>query len=90
MSLRSRGHRCPHADIQFCPLYVASHGTGYGCDDGQLGDGHCAVHRGLNYAAEVELIRVNCPGVVERCEWRQALAERAVLRARNLRLNGIH
>lgn len=85
--------RCPHRDVQHCPLYHAAHyGGGLGCDDGKIdhAGGVCAVYRGANYRQLVELIRVQLPGVVERCEWNEALVERAGQRARNLTLNGIH
>jgi hypothetical protein len=79
--------RCPHEEIQFCPLYVASHGTGFGCDDGRLGEDGCAVTRGMPYHREVEVLRVRCPGLVEGCEWRQALADRKARIGRNLRMD---
>lgn len=85
--------RCPHAaDVQFCPLYIASHtGKHIGCDDGHLGEGYCAVDRRLmSYKAEVERVRVVCPGLVEMAEWNEAAERTRAQRARNLRLNGIH
>lgn len=83
--------RCPHADVRFCPLYIASHtGTGLGCDDGELQEGICAVARGLSYQANVELLRIKASGLVERAEWAAAAEAMNAQRARNLRLNGIH
>lgn len=81
---------CPHKDVRFCPLYVASHGEGFGCDDGQLGSGECAVSRGMVYAQQVELIRVHCPGLVERLQWNEEGEKMRDQRSRNLRLAGIH
>lgn len=81
---------CPHEDVQYCPLYVASHGTGLGCDDGELGSGNCAVARKMNYKREVQLVRVKVPGLVETCEWQEQLAARRDQQSRNIRLNGIH
>lgn len=82
--------KCQHDDVQFCPLYIAAHGTGHGCDDGRLGEIGCAVDRGMRYTAELELIRVKCPGLIEQAEWRCAMTRREVQRSHNLRLNGIH
>lgn len=85
-----RKTRCPHEDIQYCPLYIASHGTGLGCDDGGWGNGQCAVDRRMSYERERELVRVKAPGLVEQAEWREAAARRREQQGRNLRLNGIH
>lgn len=82
---------CPHHDIRFCPLYHASHeGDGFGCDDGGLADGHCAVARDLDYDMAVGKLRGAKPGYVERIEWNASLAESKEQRARNMRVNGIH
>lgn len=47
--------RCPHERVDQCPLYLVSHfGRGFGCDDGNLLTGECAVDRGaMDYEAEV-------------------------------------
>lgn len=83
--------RCPHKDVKFCPLYVAAHGLfGLGCDDGNLGDGECAVARGMVYQRQIELIRVQCPGIVEQLQWNEDGQKMQEQRARNLRANGIH
>ncbi|RWE31251.1 MAG: hypothetical protein EOS79_32205 [Mesorhizobium sp.] len=81
---------CPHKEIRFCPLYVASHGTGFGCDDGELGHGECAVSRKMVYDRELELIRVHCPGLVEQLQWNEESEKMREQRSRNLRLAGIH
>lgn len=66
--------KCPHANVQFCPLYLAAHmGGSLGCDDGRIEDPHgsCGVARGVSYQRNVELLRVRHPGLVEQCEWRE-------------------
>lgn len=87
-----KGPGCPHADVQFCPLYIASHGDapGHGCDDGRLDEGGCGADRRVNYAAEVAWLRLHKPGYVEQIEWRQAAAERQKQRARNMQLLRLH
>lgn len=85
--------RCPHRDVRHCPLYHAAHmAGGFGCDDGKIdhAGGVCAVARGLDYRQRVEMLRVKCPGVVEQCEWNEALSGRKAQRTRNLTVNGIH
>ncbi len=81
---------CPHKDVRFCPLYVASHGEGFGCDDGELGGGECAVDRGMAYAQQVELLRVHRPGFVEQLKWKEDGDKMDDQRSRNLRMAGIH
>lgn len=82
---------CPHADVRFCPLYIAAHlGNAPGCDDGKIWDGRCAVARGLDYRRQVEQLRVQCPGIVEQAEWAEDLERRAVQRRRNMRSSGVH
>lgn len=52
--MRSEDTKCPHADVQFCPLYLAAHGAiGIGCDDGNLDQGGCAVDREMDYFKEL-------------------------------------
>lgn len=85
--------RCPHADIRFCPLYVAAHGISeMGCDDGHLDSGECAVSRKLNYASAVARLAVDPEGfeVVARCEAAERMEQARQQRARNLRAAGIH
>ncbi|MCF6368328.1 hypothetical protein LXM96_05590 [Rhizobium sp. TRM95001] len=75
--------KCPHKDIQFCPLYVAAHGLQDaagkwhfpGCDDGQLGTDRCAVDRGMSYERQVEKVRAVCPGLVEQLQFKEQAAE---------------
>jgi hypothetical protein len=76
-------HKCPHKDIQFCPLYVACHGIKdsagkwhfIGCDDGQLGTDRCAVDRAMSYAAELEKVRAVDPRLVAELQFKEQAAE---------------
>lgn len=81
---------CPHSNVEHCPLYHAAHYGGLGCDDGELWQGTCGIARGVSYSQQLELIKVNLPGVAERCAWNEDLANRKAQRSRNLMLNGIH
>jgi hypothetical protein len=62
--------KCPHENIQFCPLCVASHGVRgidgkwLGCDDGKIHDGSCAVDRGMSYARQTAKVDASDPGLV--------------------------
>lgn len=79
---------CPHTDIRFCPLYLAAHDCqGLGCDDGRLGEGGCAVDRGLNYATAVARL---CPREVAQAAWRASAEEHRAQIARNMRAAGLH
>jgi len=82
--------KCPHTDVHFCPLYVASHMAAGGCDDGKLETGACAIARGMHYRQMVEFLRVSVPGLVERLEFLETGAAAKKQHSRNLRLNGIH
>ncbi len=88
------GSTCPHADVQFCPLYIASHGIdghfGMGCDDGRLDEGGCAVERGQDYAASVAELRAKAPRAVALIEFAEWAATARDQQRRNLTLNGIH
>lgn len=84
-------NRCPHKDVRFCPLYVASHiPMGVGCDDGQLGIGACAVARGMNYRRQIEQLRLVDPALVARLAFLEQAMDAGKQRARNLRAAGIH
>lgn len=88
--------KCPHKDIQFCPLYVASHGLNgldgkyIGCDDGKLGDGLCGVDRGVCYSAELARMKAAHPAEVARLAFMADAAEGKAQRDRNMRRIGIH
>lgn len=84
---------CPHADIRFCPLYLALHDAelvGLGCDDGRLGglEG-CAVARGLDYAPAVERLRARAPRLVAEAAFFEEAAAARAQRLRNMRAAGL-
>ena len=80
---------CPHADIRFCPLYVAAHAPiGIGCDDVDWVDG-CAVSRGMSYRAEVERLRVVQPRLIAELAFKESAEIAKQQRARNMRAAGI-
>lgn len=86
--------RCPHAWIEYCPLYVGSHtGRGLGCVDGNE-DGPlalCRVGRGeIQYAEAVAKLRAVDPRLVAQCEWNESAAAIREQRARNMKLAGVH
>lgn len=82
--------RCPHARIEFCPLYVAAHEAGPGCDDGRLGDGGCAVSRGMNYGSRLAELCREKRDLVQECAERESLAMAAEQRKRNMKNLGLH
>lgn len=86
--------RCPHADVQFCPLYHAAHvpTDGLHCIDDQLnGSNGCAVDRGrMNYQQVYIALAINHPKLVAECEWLEAKLVSRAQRDRNMRLNGTH
>lgn len=81
---------CPHYDIRFCPLYVASHdGSGLGCDDGRLDEGTCAASRDVAYAEAVEHLRARQPRLVETLAFQEEAERLRQQRARTMRLAGL-
>lgn len=79
---------CPHAEIAFCPLYIAAHeGQGEGCDDGELMLFGCAVSRGLDYAAAVARLSVRDVAILR---FREAAAAAREQTTRNMRALGLH
>lgn len=88
--------RCPHKEIRFCPLYIASHGLQHadgkwlGCIDGKEtgADRDCGVRRGVNYQRMLARIEATDPAMVARAafqeeaahEWQAAEARRAARR----------
>lgn len=84
-------HRCPHPDVRFCPLYIAAHWPGsFGCDDGRLGEGGCAVDRGLSYVGAVAALRAAQPRLVAEAEFAADHEALIAQRKRNMRAAGIH
>lgn len=83
--------KCPHDEARFCPLYHAAHeGGGHGCDDGRLGEGGCAVDRGLDYDRAYVRLCLAKPQLVAECEFKELEEARKQQRARNLRAVGLH
>ena len=83
--------RCPHDDVQFCPLYVASNVGAGGCDDGNLARMSCAVDRGtINYSKEVAKLAKTDKQLINDCDDREWRAQSKAQRKRNMRMNGIH
>jgi len=63
---------CPHSRIEFCPLYVAAHEAGgNGCDDGRLGEGGCAVSRGMDYGRQLASLSAANRALVLDCAERE-------------------
>lgn len=83
--------KCQHERVEHCPLYVAAHeGGGFGCDDGRLAEGGCAVSRSLDYGkALVRLSRENRALVLE-CAERENEYMRIEQRRRNMKNLGLH
>jgi hypothetical protein len=78
-----------HAECRFCPLYHAAHDpalSAWGCDDGRVDEGGCAVDRGMDYAEAVGRIAALAPRVVAELRWKEDAAASAAQRARNMRL----
>lgn len=82
--------KCPYANALDCPLYLAAHLGGFGCDDGEIGDGLCAVDRGLDYDRELGRFRAAYPRDLALFEWNREKRNNQAQRRRNLTANGIH
>lgn len=83
--------KCPHARIEFCPLYIAAHeAAGFGCDDGRLGEGGCAVSRGLDYGAALVMLSHANRALVLECADRESHHMRIEQRRRNVKNLGLH
>lgn len=85
---------CPHADTEFCPLYHATHGGDwpwkYGCDDGRLNEGGCAVSRGMDYTESAGQLLARMPREMANLKFREQESQLRAQRARNMRVAGIH
>jgi hypothetical protein len=81
---------CPHSRIEFCPLYLASHECAGGCDDGRLGEGGCAVSRGMDYGQALARLSRERPALVREAAERESEAMRTEQRQRNARNLGLH
>jgi hypothetical protein len=83
--------RCPHQQIAYCPLYVAAHEAGgFGCDDGKLDHGSCAVDRGMDYGKAVARLWQAKPDLVKECAEGESAAMACEQRQRNMRAAGLH
>jgi hypothetical protein len=83
--------KCPHARIEFCPLYVAAHEAGgFGCDDGRVGEGGCAVSRGMNYGSVLAKLSHAKRDLVQDCAEREGLFLKLEQRRRNMKNAGLH
>lgn len=83
--------KCPHSRIEFCPLYIAAHeASGYGCDDGRLGEGGCAVSRSMNYGKALAALSHANRELVQECAERESLHMRLEQRSRNMKNLGLH
>ena len=83
--------KCPHARIEFCPLYVAAHEAGeFGCDDGRLQEEGCAVSRGMDYGRALAKLPLANRVLVLECaeaENRHMKTEQQRRNVKNLRLH---
>jgi len=82
---------CPHSRIEFCPLYIASHEAGgFGCDDGRLAEGGCAVSRGMDYGNALAKLSAANRGLVLECAVRENHRMVVEQRQRNMKNLGLH
>ena len=80
---------CPHARVEFCPLYVISHdGIGLGCIVAR-GEFECLVGTEMNYAEAVERLKAHDPRLAPTLAFKEDQAERIAQRKRNMRAMGI-
>jgi hypothetical protein len=82
---------CPHANIIFCPLYIASHdGKPGSCVYGEWALG-CAVMRGeVKYADLLGKLTAVDPRLVAETKWEEDAAAAKAQRARNMRAACAH
>ncbi len=86
-----RRRRCPHAEIQFCPLYVAAHGaSGLGCDFPD--PDHCDWAGRSSYQVAIKRLAEHPAGrdAILACDLSRQERDRREQRKRNLRLNGLN
>lgn len=83
--------KCPHARIEFCPLYVAAHEAGgLGCDDGRLAEGGCATSRLLDYGKALARLSSANRELVLECAERENHHMKVEQRRRNMKNLGLH
>ncbi len=82
--------KCPHAKIQYCPLYVGMHIVdGPSCWHKNLEDG-CAVDHGASYEDLVAAFFRAHPADFAEITLAERASESREQRQRNVRLNGLH
>lgn len=82
---------CPHACIEFCPLYVAAHECGgFGCDDGRLQEGGCAITRGLDYGQALAKLSQAKRALVLECAEAENRQMKIEQRRRNMKNLNLH
>lgn len=88
---QTQDSKCPHALVQYCPLYVAAHvGRGNSCDDGRMNEGGCAVDRGLDYARTLARLEIDQFDMVAKCQWAERREAAAAQRRRNMQQLGLN
>lgn len=89
--MRPFSRKCPHENVQFCPLYVAGHEAGLPTCMGKWDFEGCDVEHGrADYGQLVaQLFRHDPQMIAERAEaeWQ---AEAKAQRQRNVRAAGLH
>jgi len=82
---------CPHDRNEFCPLYIAAHEAGgFGCDDGKLGEGGCAVSRGMEYGQALAKLSLAKRALVLECAEAENRHMKIEQRKRNMKNLGLH
>jgi hypothetical protein len=83
--------KCPHARIEFCPLYIAAHEAGgFGCDDGRLAEGGCAVSRSLDYGRALARLSEANRALVLECAEQENHNMKVEQRRRNMKNLRLH
>ena len=87
---RRMSGRCPHAKIQYCPLYIGMHvAGGPSCWHSNLNDG-CAVEQGASYEDLVaQFVRAH-PEEFAAATLAERADEARDQRNLNMRLAGVH
>jgi hypothetical protein len=83
--------KCPHAKIQYCPLYVGMHIVdGPSCISTKLDEGLCAVDLGASYEDLVAAFFRAHPAMFSEITLAERAYESGEQRNRNMRAAGIH
>jgi hypothetical protein len=81
---------CPHADIRFCPLYIAAHSTdGYGC--ALVDPDYCDSGSKAAYAKRIAALAETITGrvLIEHCANAEEEAAWRAQRKRNMKAAGL-